>query len=73
MSLISVSESAKRMNCTVTQVYRLLNAGFLEGVRIDSRRYVCSTALQQYIDTHQRNGQLDTSIEYAKIVKNIKY
>lgn len=72
MEWVSVSKAAKIMNCTATQIYRLMDAGFLEGIRIDARRYVNADVLEHFIRTHQHNGQLDTSIEFAKIIKYSK-
>lgn len=72
MPIVSVREAAKRMDCTVTQVYRLLDAGYLHGYRAETRRYVDSTSLDDYIATHTRDGTVDTGVAYARLVAQLK-
>lgn len=69
MKLLAVSDVAKHLNCSTTQVYRLLAEGFLQDFRCGHRHYVEASSLDHYCKTHKQDGIVNTSLEYARLVK----
>ena len=70
MNLLPVSEVARRLSCSTTQVYRLLNEGFLEEYQSGRWHFVTSQSLQRFIETHEHDGRVDVSINYARLVRD---
>ena len=68
MKLISVNDCATALGCTTMQVYRLLAAGYLHSLRSGRRHYVPADELSTFIATHQHDGMVDTSLDYARLV-----
>ena len=71
MNLLSVRDVSKLLNCSTTQVYRLLHEGFLSEYRNGRRHYIIAESVQEYISAHTHDGMIDASITYARLVRDI--
>ena len=70
MELLSVNEVSQMLSCSTMQVYRLLREGYLDELTHGRRHYVTVQSVEEFIRTHRHNGHIDTSLTYAKLLKD---
>ena len=70
MKLLVVSEVARRLSCSTTQVYRLLKEEFMEEFVTGRRHFVKEESVNEFIETHTHDGFLDSSLSYARLLRD---